>query len=125
MGSGLNGKFDLVLEGWGYRSDRGGGRKLPSLEPEPRPITLTREVEVATPMQLTAWHVYVPSCDSASPSSPSFLCDNANTSPGLISLPSLNHLSTGVGTPTHLHSSETVPASVNSAWSSSKNSGFL
>lgn len=42
-----------------------------------------------------------------------------------ISLLSLNHRNTGVGTPTTLHSNDTVPNSVNNALSSSKNSGFL
>lgn len=71
-------------------------------------------------MQFTASHVYVPK-DVGS----SGLAVNANTSPALICLPSLNQLRIGVGTPTTLHSNDTVPVSVNNARSSLTNSGRL
>lgn len=64
--------------------------------------------------------MYVPS-DVGS----SGLAVRAKTSPALISFESLNHLRIGVGTPTTLHSRETVPCSVNMARNSSTNSGTL
>ena len=86
----------------------------------PFPTTCTLDDEYALPMQLTASQVYVPR-DVGS----SGLAVSANTSPALISWPSLYQRSTGVGTPTTLHSSDTVPCSVSNACSSSRNSGAL
>lgn len=71
-------------------------------------------------MQFTASHVYVPK-DVGS----SGLAVSAKTSPALISLSSLYHFKTGVGTPTTLHSNDTVPVSVSNARSSVTNSGLL
>jgi len=50
---------------------------------------------------------------------------SAKTSPAFISFESLNHRRIGVGTPTTLHSNDTVPCSVRIARSSSTNSGAL
>jgi hypothetical protein len=86
----------------------------------PFPTTCTLDDEHALPMQLTASQVYVPR-DVGS----SGLAVSANTSPALISWPSLYQRSTGVGTPTTLHSRDTVPCSVSRACSCSRNSGAL
>jgi hypothetical protein len=46
------------------------------------------------------------------------------TSPGFSSCPSLNHRSCGVGNPTTLHSKDTKPSSVRTAFKLSKKRGF-
>lgn len=80
----------------------------------------TRELDIAFPIQLVASQTYTPKEVGSSG-----LAVRAKTSPERTSLLSLNQRSVGVGTPTTLHSNDTVPCSVRRARSSSRNSGAL
>lgn len=93
------------------------------LSADPRPSCsrmCTLELDTAFPMQLVASQTYTPKEVGSSG-----FAVRAKTSPERISLLSLNQRSVGVGTPTTLHSSDTVPCSVRRARSSSRNSGAL
>lgn len=84
------------------------------------PSICTIDVDLAEPIQLVARQVYVPRELGSV-----WVCESANTSPAFISESPLNHRRPGVGTPTTLHSKETVPCAVSTARKGSTNSGSL